>query len=190
MRIQRTIENIRLAFLGMLSRSSVLRPVNAPASRTMLRGGQHPAGFSLAEVMVAVGIFGIFAAISIVAMNRMNYRAALSRCQTGASTVAQNQIDLMLSEMPFNPQKSQVPPSLTLGTTNVGSSTNPTVAIYTDPKSNIVVVKGWMSTTVVNTNTTMNGNNLNIYRATVTVSYVFKGKTYTVKMSTMRSSDI
>ena len=68
------------------------------------------AAFSLAEVMVAVGIFGIMASASIVALNQMNNRAFISRCQTGASTVAQNQIDLILSDMPFNPQKNQVPP--------------------------------------------------------------------------------
>ena len=58
-------------------------------------------------------------------MIRMNTNAALCRLQTGASTVAQNQIDLILSDSPFNPQYSQVPPELTIGTTNTGSSTNP-----------------------------------------------------------------
>jgi len=145
--------------------------------------------FTLAEVVIAVGLFGITAAAAAAAMLRMNNNAALSRLQTGASTVAQNQIDLCLSDSPFNPQKSQVPPALTPGTTNTGSSSNPTVAVYTDPKTGLQV-KGWMVTEVANTNTALNGNNLNIYRITVTVNYQFRGRTYSVQMGTMRTSDI
>lgn len=147
------------------------------------------AAFTLAEVMVALGLFGITAGASVSAMLRMNNNAALSRLQTGASTVAQNQIDLVLSDSPFNPQKSQVPPALTLGTTDAGSAAAPTVAVYTDPKSGMQV-KGWMRTEVVNTGATLSGVALNTYRITVTVNYRFKGRDYTVRMGTMRASDI
>jgi prepilin-type N-terminal cleavage/methylation domain-containing protein len=147
------------------------------------------AAFTLAEVMVALGIFGITAAAAVAAMLRMNNNAALSRLQTGASTVAQNQIDLCLSDSPFNPQKSQVPPALTLGTTNNGTSASPTIAVYTDPKTGMQVM-GWMVTEVADTGTTLSGQNLYIYRVTVTVNYHFKGRSYSVKMGTMRASDI
>ncbi len=147
------------------------------------------AAFTLAETMVALGLFGITAAAAVAAMLRMNNNAALSRLQTGASTVAQNQIDLCLSDSPFNPQKSQIPPELTVGSTSTGSSSSPTVAVYTDPKSGIQVM-GWMITDVADTSTTLNGMALNIYQITVTVNYKFKGRAYTVKMSTLRSSDI
>ncbi|MEI8107074.1 MAG: hypothetical protein WCI46_04595 [Verrucomicrobiota bacterium] len=146
-------------------------------------------GFTLAEVTVALGMFGIIAASSTLAMLRLNNNAALSRLQTGASTVAQNQIDLILSDSPFNPQKSQVPPELTLGTTASGSSASPTVAVYTDPKTGLNVL-GWMTTQVVDTGSTFNGNNLNIYRVSVSVFYQFKGRQYSVSMNTMRCSDI
>jgi hypothetical protein len=46
-----------------------------------------------------------------------------------------------------------------------------------------------MTTAVVNANATENGNTLYVYTATVTVSYYYKGKLYSVTMSTMRSSD-
>ena len=75
------------------------------------------AAFTLAEVMVAIGLFGITAAAAVEALVRMNVNAALCRLQTGASTLAQNQIDLILSDAPFNPQYSQIPPELTVGTT-------------------------------------------------------------------------
>jgi type II secretory pathway pseudopilin PulG len=145
--------------------------------------------FTLAEVIVALGLFGITAAAAAAAMLRMNTNAALSRLQTGASTVAQNQIDLCLSDSPFNPQKSQVPAELTVGSTSTGDINNPTIAVYTDPKTGMQV-KGWMVTDVADTSTTLNGNNLNIYRITVTVNYKFKGRSYSVKMGTMRASDI
>jgi len=150
------------------------------------------AGFTLAEVMVAVGLLGITAAVSVVALNHMNNRAFLSRCQTGASTVAQNQIDLILSNQPFNPQKSQVPPELALATVSTGSSTNPTVPIYTDPRTGIVAVRGWMTSEVAQVTTSQGGVPLNVFRATVTVKYRFRklDKEYTVVMNTMRCSDI
>jgi type II secretory pathway pseudopilin PulG len=145
--------------------------------------------FTLAETMVALGLFGITSAAAVAAMLRMNNNAALSRLQTGASTVAQNQIDLCLSDSPFNPQKSQIPPELTVGSTSTGSVTNPTVPVYTDPKSGLQVM-GWMVTDVADTGTTYNSIGLNVYQVTVTVNYKFKGRSYSVKMSTLRSSDI
>jgi len=147
------------------------------------------AAFTLAEVMVALGLFGITASAAVSAMLKMNNNAALSRLQTGASTVAQNQIDLALSDSPFNPQKNQVPPVLTPGTANVGSTASPSVAVYTDPKTGLNTL-GWMTTVVADTGTVLNGNSLNIYRVTVTVFYRFKGRQYNVAMSTLRCSDI
>jgi type II secretory pathway pseudopilin PulG len=146
------------------------------------------AAFTLAEVIVALGLFGITAAAAVGAMIRINTNAALSRLQTGASTVAQNQIDLILSDGPFNPPLGQIPPELTVGTTSQGSSTAPTVPVYTDPSTGLQVL-GWMTTVVKDTNTTLNNANLYIYRATVTVAYNYKGRFYSVSMSTMRASD-
>jgi prepilin-type N-terminal cleavage/methylation domain-containing protein len=153
------------------------------------------AAFTMAEVMVALGIFGITAAGAVAAMLRMNNNAALSRLQTGASTVAQNHIDLCLSDSPFNPQKNQVPPALTLGTTNTGTEASPAVAVYTDPKiwpgeTETRKVMGWMVTEVANTNTVVGTQALHVYRITVTVNYKFKGRSYSVKMGTLRASDI
>ena len=66
---------------------------------------------------------------------------------------------------------------------------NPTVPVYTDPKSGIQVM-GWMVTDVVDTSTVYNSIALNVYQVTVTVNYKFKGRAYSVKMNTLRSSDI
>jgi len=77
---------------------------------------------------------------------------------------------------------------LTIGTTTTGSSSAPTVPVYTDPVTGAQVL-GWMTTTVADTNSSLNGNTLYVYQATVTVSYYYKGRLYTVSMATMRCAD-
>jgi len=166
------------------------------------------AAFTLIEAMVAIGIFGVYAGVGVTAMVRMNTDAALSRLQTGASTLAQGQIDLCLSDQPFNPQYSQVPPELALTAAlsggvsamygnpqvNSGTSSAPLAPVYTDPTSGNTVL-GWMTTQVVNTNATLssgsndNGAALYVYSITVTVSYNWRGKVRSVTMSTLRASD-
>jgi hypothetical protein len=50
-----------------------------------------------------------------------------------------------------------------------------------------------MTTTITDLGTTMtyagSTTNLNTYRATVTVNYTYRGKTYNVSMDTMRTGD-
>jgi len=142
----------------------------------------------MAEVMVAIGLFGITSAAAVAALIRINTNAALCRLQTGACTVAQNQIDLILSDGPFNPQLNQIPPELTVGETDQGSSSAPTIAVYTDPSSGQKVL-GWMQTVVQDAGATSGSTTLYVYQATVTVSYFYKGRQYSVSLNTMRASD-
>jgi type II secretory pathway pseudopilin PulG len=166
------------------------------------------AAFTLIEAMIAIGIFGVYAGVGVTAMVRMNSNAALSRLQTGASTLAQGQIDLCLSDQPFNPQYSQIPPELALTAAlpngvstyygnpqvNSGTSTAPAVPVYTDPTTGNTVL-GWMTTAVTNANAKLGaGSNdanaaLYIYQITVTVSYNYRNKTRSVTMCTLRASD-
>jgi len=167
------------------------------------------AAFTLLEAVVAIGIFGVYAGVGVTAMVRMNTNAALSRLQTGASTLAQGQIDLVLSDQPFNPQyPNQIPPELAITTAlpgqvtymygnpqvSSGSSTAPLAPIYTDPTTGNKVL-GWMTTSVINTNSQLStGSNapgvaLYVYSITVTVYYNYRGKTHSVTMSTLRASD-
>jgi len=160
------------------------------------------AAFTLIEAMIAIGIFAVYAGVGVTAMVRMNTDAALSRLQTGASTLAQGQIDLCLSDQPFNPQYGQVPPELAIGATNMygnpqvssGTASAPAAPVYTDPTSGNTVL-GWMSTVVTNTNSTLSaGSNdsgavLYVYQITVTVYYNWRNKTRSVTMITLRASD-
>jgi hypothetical protein len=57
-----------------------------------------------------------------------------------------------------------------------------------------VAVTGTMTTTITDPGYTMTyagaTNNLNLRRATVTVSYVFRSTTYSVSMDTLRTADL
>ena len=140
--------------------------------------------------MVAVGILGGGGAASIATLLDMNRNAALSRLRTGAGTVAQNQIDYILSIQPYNPQKGQIPPQLVVGTTMQGSATAPTIPVYTDPQTGLVNTWGWIVTDVADMAQSLNGIDYGLRRATVTVYYKFRNKTYSIDMTTMRASDI
>lgn len=147
------------------------------------------AAFSLVELAIACSILVIASAAAIGSLIRMNYNAALSRLQTGASTVAQERIDHILEDGPFNLRKNQIPDFLALGTQTIGSDSNPTIPIYTDPVTNEVVVYGWLNSTVTETVQPYGPWDVKIRNAEVTVGYRFRGKPYTVRMSTVRSPD-
>ena len=66
--------------------------------------------------------------------------------------------------------------------------------IYHDPITGLDVVKGVLAVTVTDAGMTMNfinatATNLNTRKAAVSVTYDFRGKTYTVSMGTLRAAD-
>src|SRR2546421_10807318 len=146
------------------------------------------AGFTLTEIVIALAVLGTMASGVYVGFNAVNTYAVSSRLYSEAQTAAQNQIDLVLSKEPFDPVNNKIPTVLTVGTT-----TTPNVFVYKDPVSGNVVVTGTMTTTITDTGATMTfagaTKNLNTYRATVTVNYTYRNKTYAVSMDTMRTGD-
>ncbi len=146
--------------------------------------------FTLVEVMVAISLAGIGVSTTIAALTKINSIASVARNLSGATTVAQNQIDLLLSDSPFNPQKTnpdgtvQIPPELTVGTHVTNN-----VPIYKEPSTG-VIVSGIMTTTVSDISTVYNGFSIPMYQATVTVTYTYLSRNYSVSMSTVRVSDI
>src|SRR5437588_7457983 len=126
-------------------------------------------GFTLMEVVMSLAVIGTMGAGCYVGFNSLNSYAVSSRLYSEAQTAAQNQIDLILSKEPFDPVNNKIPTVLTVGTT-----TTPNVFVYQDPVSASAVVTGTMTTTITDTGSMMNftgvNTNLNIYRATVTVS--------------------
>lgn len=163
-------------------------PARAPRSLHLSRLARR-AAFSLAEVVVALAALGTMSSGAYIGFNTINNYAVSSRLYSEAQAIAQNQIDLILSKGPFDLRTNRVPAILQLGTT-----TTPNCFIYRDPVSGNVIVTGTMTTTITNAGTTMTyagaTADLNIRRATVTVSYNFRGRNYAVSMDTLRTTDL
>ncbi len=160
------------------------------SSGSFAGGGKDNSGFTLIELLVATALLGLLAGSAIWALTQANNYASIARLYTGAETAAQNQIDLILTESPFNPQTTppQIPPPLTLGT-----SAAQTVTLYSEPSGaggQTHTVTGQMVTTVVSNNVVTQGQNLNLYSATVVVTYTYRSKVYRVQLNAMRASDV
>lgn len=150
-------------------------------------------GFTLVEVLVAVSLLGLLAGGSLWTLAQANNYASISRLYTGAETAAQNQVDFLLSDSPFNPQNNE------WGTKNewkVGSTILlPVPVIYSEPDQNGAfshTIQGSLTTSVVKVAnvTGAGGVDLNLYSATVVVTYTFRGKPYRVQLNAMRASDV
>jgi prepilin-type N-terminal cleavage/methylation domain-containing protein len=156
------------------------------------RPGHQRRAFTLIEAMIAIALIGLAASATFAAIGKLNEYASISRLYTSAETVAQNQIDRILSDSPFNPSWNppQIPASLVPDSQRGGPLVQNQVPIYTDPATGEVSVMGTVTTSVVDTGTSLNGSSLNVYRATVTVNYQFRNRKFAVVMSTLRTSDI
>lgn len=144
----------------------------------MLCPAKKNSAFSLVELLVAVTLISISMVTTFWALTQGNQNASIARLQTGAAVAAQNRIDLILSDSPFNPGNGQIPPELV-----PGRQTETGVAVYTDPVSGVTVT-GTRTTDVVDL------KNMYIYSATVTVSYQYRNRFYSVTLNTLRTSDI
>jgi type II secretory pathway pseudopilin PulG len=146
--------------------------------------------FTLVEIVIAISLAGIGVATTVAALTKINSIACIARNYSGATTVVQNQIDLLLSDSPFNPQKTnpdgtpQIPPELTVGTHVTNN-----VPIYKEPTTG-VIVSGTLTTIVTDISAPYNGYTIPLYQATVTVTYTYLSRDYTVTVNTVRTSDI
>jgi type II secretory pathway pseudopilin PulG len=153
--------------------------------KSVLKLGRN-AAFTFAEIIVSVSILGMLSGSSLWALSQANNYASVARLYTGAETVAQNRIDEILSESPFNPQDGEIPGVLTLGT-----HAAETVQVYNEPNpigGTPRIITG-QSVTTVTAVTATGYPNLNMYSATVVVTYTFRGKNYKVQFNAMRASD-
>jgi type II secretory pathway pseudopilin PulG len=138
------------------------------------------AGFTLVEAVVAIALVGIGVSTTIAALTKFNAFASTSRNSTGAYTVAMNQIDAIQSATPFSPNAvpAQIPAVLAIGTRNANT------VVYQDTPTN-TIVPGIIQTTVADASV----GGVIMYRATVTVSWQYLGRPYSLSMSTVRASD-
>lgn len=158
--------------------------------------------------MVGLTILSLVAGSVLWGLNQLSYYAGAARLYTAAQTLAQNQIDLLLTLGPYDPAQGLLPrPSgcatksiLDAGATYYWdltaaantcpiSATPKTVPIYKDPMNNNQIVSGTIATTVATTPFAVNGVGLDVRQATVKVAYRYGRRDYEVVMETMRTSD-
>jgi type II secretory pathway pseudopilin PulG len=148
------------------------------------------AGFTLVETLIGIGMLALLGAGSFWTMNTMNVYATGARLHSEAIAKAEQQIDAILTKGPFDPTANPplVPTVLTPGTT-----TQEGVLIYKDPITGQVTVTGTMITVVADMGLTGTvgtaATALNLWQATVTVSWAFRGKNYSVSLDTMRTGN-
>lgn len=153
-------------------------------------GRRQESAFTLVEAAIAIALIAITMTAFLMTMSRLNEFASVARNTTGAAAALQNQIDLILSDGPFNPQKTnsdgsvQIPPELVIGTRVTNN-----VPIYREPATGIVV-SGTMTTTVVDMSQVLGGITLPIYQASVQVTYTYRNRNYSLSRCTLRAADI
>jgi type II secretory pathway pseudopilin PulG len=144
--------------------------------------------FTMIEVLVSFTMLGLIAAGTMWALTQSNAYASANRVHTCARTLVQNQIDAIETAESFDPQLGYVPTVLATGT-----STQSNLTIYKDPLTNAVAATGTLTTTVADLGLTQTTNsvtsNLNVRRATVTLTYTYRNQSYAFTMCTLRSSD-
>lgn len=151
---------------------------------------------------MAVSLLALFSSGALWTLTQINRYAALSRLYTGAQLAAQNQVDLIMSRGPFNPQNlaadgsaaPQIPAELALGT-----HTAETVTIYSEPSGQTVTAQRVTTVATDNPAKVVSGRTLNIYYATVVVTFNYPpspaGVTppasaqHQVQLNAMRASD-
>jgi type II secretory pathway pseudopilin PulG len=141
------------------------------------------AAFTIVEAVVAIALIGIGVSATIGALTKFNQFSTVSRNSTGAYALAMNQIDLIQS-VPFNPAAGVMPAILDPNDPNNGVWVND-LQIYDDPAAATPLVLGRRRTIV----TKVTINNVDNYRATVTVQYPKPSYRYSLDMSTVRVSD-
>ena len=142
-----------------------------------------PKGFLLLETMIAIALIGLIASGALFALTMVNRHAVIGRLYTGAANELQEQVDNVLYDGPFKPRAAKIPPVLTVGTSTK------TVPIYVDPTAAVPSVQGTMTTVVENLGLSQNGQDLNVFKASITLTYAYRGKTYTQTTDVLRSPD-
>jgi type II secretory pathway pseudopilin PulG len=147
-------------------------------------------GFTLVETLIGIGMLALLGAGSFWTMNAMNVYATGARLHSEAIAKAEQQIDAILTKGPFDPTANPplIPAVLTLGMTTQNG-----VLIYKDPVTGQVTVTGTMTTLISDTGLAgtvgPTATALNLWQATVTVTWTFRGKNYSVSLDTMRTGN-
>jgi len=148
----------------------------------MIVSAKNRQAFALVEAIVGLSIVALLASFTYVVMAVMNQNAVKARLMTLAEANARSVVDNFETISPYNPNITPptIPSSLATGTTVS------TIHLYVDPTDgtrNVMVTDATQTVAITNTNVD------NVLALTVTVSYVYHGKTYQVQMNSLRASD-
>ncbi len=155
--------------------------------------------FTLLEVCFAVVAFAIFSAASIYSLSQLNRFASNARYRTLALAAAQQKIDQIMTT-PWS-VVGTVPTVLAAGTTTEAAPTV-TLPLNSDPLNSATGLSSAFTnydTQVLDTRTTVitkltdcsgnTGSSSRLLRASVTVSYTYRGKSYSIVLTTLRGTD-
>jgi len=143
-------------------------------------------GFTLTEVVIAASILALFIVGSVSAMAQLNRWASSARLRTLALSLAQQKVDEVLTT-----------PWSVLGTTptalTAGTVTETKLPLNNDPFNSATGLSSdftSLDVQVIDTRTTtVTTISARVVRVVVTVTYTYRGRPYSVSMSTLRASD-
>ena len=144
------------------------------------------AGFTLAEVIIAGALLAVLISGSVTALTQLNRWATAARLRTIAQAVAQQRIDL-IETTPWQVVGTR-PTVLTAGTTTENSvplnnddynASTSLVSAYTSLDSQVLSTR---TTVITNLTTTT-------LQATVTVTFTYRNRPFSISLNTLRSTD-
>jgi prepilin-type N-terminal cleavage/methylation domain-containing protein len=143
-------------------------------------------GFTFVELLVAMGILVLFSATAMAALTQFNRFATISRLRTHALALAQQRIDdVLTSQWLIGVTRS---PELAVGTV-----TETNLVMNADTKNSATALKSDFTDLGVPITCTRTSTVADIttrtLRATVTVTFTYANRTYSVVLNTMRATD-
>jgi prepilin-type N-terminal cleavage/methylation domain-containing protein len=147
-----------------------------------MRPPTNDSGFTLAEGLVSLGVFSIFAAAATMTLLHLNRFAMVERTRTNAKELCQEKIEEAMAA-PFNPGMKQVGAVLG-GSWPITNPAPESVDVVIDFDNTKVIAKGSRTTTVAVADASSS-----LLRVSVEVTYDFRGKPYTYQMGMLRAPD-
>jgi type II secretory pathway pseudopilin PulG len=143
-------------------------------------------GFTLAEVIIAGAVLALFIVGSVSAMAQINRWASVARLRTLALAVTQQKIDQIMTT-----SWSVLAPTPTVLT--AGTTTETNLPLNNDSFNNETGLSSAFSNLdtpeSVTRVTQVTSLATRTVRAVVTVTYTYRGRAYSVSMTTLRASD-
>jgi type II secretory pathway pseudopilin PulG len=162
--------------------------IPSPSEMRFCVAKARKAGFSLIQVVVAMGVISIAGAAGITALVQLNNKAAAMRTLNNARAIVQRNIDTALAVSFSASQQPAI-----LATTSVagvvhdddGGGDN-LVTIHTPKTAGGMTLKGTLTRIVT---TQANSDSADIRRITFRINYTVRGRPFSYAMTTVRGSD-